>query len=68
MEDKKYTRSELTKLNKELKPQGEKCCSKCEEVKPLDEFHIRGKLKNGDTRYGHCKKCKNSTETKYYNP
>ena len=45
MEDKKYTRQELTKLNKELKPQGKKCCSKCEEVNPISEFgNLRGNV------------------------
>ena len=39
MEDDKYTRKERLKLNRELKPEGKKCCSKCEEVKPFDEYY-----------------------------
>ena len=54
MEDKKYTRQERTKLNIELKPQSKKCCSKCEEVKPISEF---GKLKGILNAYPSCKVC-----------
>jgi hypothetical protein len=62
------TRTERTKLNKELRKEGKKSCPKCDEIKPLGEFNIKGKLKSGDTRYGDCKKCKNSNNHKYYNP
>lgn len=39
MEDKKYTHKERLKLNRELKPEGKKCCSKCEQVKTFDEYY-----------------------------
>jgi hypothetical protein len=40
------TRTERTKLNRELQPQGKKCCSKCGEIKSLDDFYVDRK-RNG---------------------
>lgn len=40
-------------------PEGEKCCSKCGEVKPLTEFHFRVRKDRGGkiVPYTHCKAC-----------
>ena len=66
MEDKKYTRQELTKLNQGLRLQGKKCCPKCEEVKPLEEFTTAGKLKSGKKNYRNCLICNRKRGVKYH--
>jgi len=68
MEDKKYTQQERIKLNRELKPQGKRCCPDCDEVKPLEEFLVAGKLKSGELRYRVCYPCNRIKNKKFYNP
>ena len=51
------TKRELLNFNKELRPQGKKCCTTCNEVKPLKEFVTGGKLKSGEMNYKLCRVC-----------
>ena len=64
MEDKKYTRHE----QKLLRKQGKKCCARCNEVKPLEEFTTGGKLKSGATKYTICFVCSRIKSNKNYDP
>ena len=51
------TKRELLNFNRELRPQGKKCCTTCNEVKPLKEFVTGGKLKSGEMNYKLCRVC-----------
>ena len=57
------TRGELMKLNKELKKDNKKYCSKCEVVKNLNDFEIHSKT----TYRSHCKVCRKVFYKKHYN-
>ena len=64
MEDKKYTQKERLKLNRELKPEGKKCCSKCDMVKPVSDFGNSSRSKDG--KRSSCKECGNIYNKKHY--
>jgi len=49
------TRAEIIRLNRELRPQGEKWCPGCETAKPLTEFPKNRAHKDGHA--GICSKC-----------
>lgn len=51
------TKRELLNFNRELRQQGKKCCTTCNEVKPLKEFVTGGKLKSGEMNYKICFIC-----------
>ena len=42
----------------------EKACTKCGEVKPLEDFHVEKNIKSG--RKAACKECYNASNKKYY--
>lgn len=42
-----------------------KKCSKCKQVKPLDDFHNQNGVKDG--KRSHCKICYNKQRKMYYN-